>query len=111
MLMARRIISARYYICKCRIAASPRSKSEIDCHAPRHRFKNPFTMSKTATEVAWPAGAGSAFVSSWRPMFPPSQTWLRGLGGASRDRTDDLTLAKLALSHLSYGPERVQARD
>jgi hypothetical protein len=28
----------------------------------------------------------------------------RGDGGASRDRTDDLKLAKLALSQLSYGP-------
>src|SRR5690606_11032451 len=27
-------------------------------------------------------------------------------GGASRDRTDDLKLAKLALSQLSYGPVR-----
>ena len=27
-------------------------------------------------------------------------------GGASRDRTDDLKLAKLALSQLSYGPLR-----
>jgi hypothetical protein len=26
------------------------------------------------------------------------------VGGASRDRTDDLKLAKLALSQLSYGP-------
>jgi hypothetical protein len=26
-------------------------------------------------------------------------------GGASRDRTDDLKLAKLALSQLSYGPD------
>ena len=29
--------------------------------------------------------------------------WKKG-GGASRDRTDDLKLAKLALSQLSYGP-------
>ena len=29
-----------------------------------------------------------------------------GSGGASRDRTDDLKLAKLALSQLSYGPDR-----
>ena len=29
---------------------------------------------------------------------------LRRPGGASRDRTDDLKLAKLALSQLSYGP-------
>ena len=28
-------------------------------------------------------------------------------GGASRDRTDDLKLAKLALSQLSYGPARM----
>jgi hypothetical protein len=28
----------------------------------------------------------------------------RGSGGARRDRTDDLKLAKLALSQLSYGP-------
>ena len=47
----------------------------------------------------------------------PDETWvssgerlqmLRGveqrLGGARRDRTDDLKLAKLALSQLSYGP-------
>jgi hypothetical protein len=28
------------------------------------------------------------------------------VGGASRDRTDDLLLAKQALSQLSYGPKR-----
>ena len=30
-------------------------------------------------------------------------------GGARRDRTDDLKLAKLPLSQLSYGPDRVSA--
>jgi hypothetical protein len=30
--------------------------------------------------------------------------FIPGDGGASRDRTDDLKLAKLALSQLSYGP-------
>ena len=36
----------------------------------------------------------------------------RGNGGAGRDRTDDLKLAKLALSQLSYGPvDRDKARD
>ena len=30
-------------------------------------------------------------------------------GGARRDRTDDLKLAKLALSQLSYGPERYRS--
>ena len=28
-------------------------------------------------------------------------------GGANRDRTDDLKLAKLALSQLSYGPDLI----
>jgi hypothetical protein len=30
--------------------------------------------------------------------------FIRRVGGASRDRTDDLLLAKQALSQLSYGP-------
>ncbi len=42
-----------------------------------------------------------------RPNLPP-ESGNSGLhawsGGASRDRTDDLKLAKLALSQLSYGP-------
>jgi hypothetical protein len=32
----------------------------------------------------------------------PTLSWI---GGASRDRTDDLKLAKLPLSQLSYGPD------
>ena len=32
----------------------------------------------------------------------------RKFGGAYRDRTDDLKLAKLALSQLSYGPVVVE---
>ena len=35
---------------------------------------------------------------------PPSHT--KGIGGARRDRTDDLLLAKQALSQLSYGPAK-----
>jgi hypothetical protein len=34
------------------------------------------------------------------------QSGSRGVGGARRDRTDDLLLAKQALSQLSYGPGR-----
>ena len=34
-----------------------------------------------------------------------------GFGGADRDRTDDLKLAKLALSQLSYGPSGRQNTD
>ena len=54
---------------------------------------NPFTMSKTRGKPRYRPDAGFRFSS-----------WSR-LGGASRDRTDDLKLAKLALSQLSYGPE------
>ena len=32
--------------------------------------------------------------------------WRAGSGGANRDRTGDLLLAKQALSQLSYGPEK-----
>ena len=59
---------------------------------PRHRFKNPFTMSKTAVETAYPPNAGSVFFSSWRMLMA---------GGAYRDRTDDPLLAKQVLSQLS----------
>ena len=36
--------------------------------------------------------------------LPPLRRYSGSGGGASRDRTDDLKLAKLALSQLSYGP-------
>ena len=38
---------------------------------------------------------------------PPPRPRRANLGGARRDRTDDLMLAKHALSQLSYGPERL----
>ena len=34
---------------------------------------------------------------------------IQRIGGARRDRTDDLKLAKLPLSQLSYGPARRQS--
>ena len=34
---------------------------------------------------------------------------VEGIGGARRDRTDDLLLAKQALSQLSYGPVKASA--
>ena len=50
----------------------------------------------------FPARAGKACLHSWS-----NRRALAGaVGGASRDRTDDLKLAKLALSQLSYGPAR-----
>ena len=38
---------------------------------------------------------------------PPSSVLRPPIGGARRDRTDDLMLAKHALSQLSYGPGTV----
>ena len=43
--------------------------------------------------------------ANWLPTFWKQQTLV---GGAYRDRTDDLKLAKLALSQLSYGPVVVE---
>ncbi len=36
-----------------------------------------------------------------------ASSWMLEIGGANRDRTDDLKLAKLALSQLSYGPKPI----
>ncbi len=38
------------------------------------------------------------------PLSDPARTNPRRFGGAGRDRTDDLLLAKQALSQLSYSP-------
>ena len=42
-----------------------------------------------------------------RPNKRPRRRHQTTFGGARRDRTDDLKLAKLALSQLSYGPNSV----
>ena len=41
--------------------------------------------------------------------MPPEARRAKG-GGAGRDRTDDLKLAKLPLSQLSYGPPALKLR-
>ena len=67
-----------------------------------------------ASEDAWGAPIERQIflhiVKERKNNFPHSfedsarQNWHRQIGGAGRDRTDDLKLAKLALSQLSYGP-------
>ena len=57
----------------------------------RHRFLEPIHNVKDRGFAASTAVAGGSRL-------------YRKRGGASRDRTDDLKLAKLALSQLSYGP-------
>ena len=39
-------------------------------------------------------------------IFAPGWLVSRHIGGADRDRTDDLRLAKPALSQLSYSPDK-----
>ena len=68
-------------------------------------IKNPFTMSKKRADPANHrtgqnlAGENRVFISGEIGADP--QRKARGPGGAYRDRTDDLKLAKLALSQLS----------
>ena len=52
-------------------------------------------MSKKRADPAYPAEAGT------RVFISGANRTLTGVGGAYRDRTDDLKLAKLALSQLS----------
>ena len=48
----------------------------------------------------------SGFAASWRKRKTFSANERNSAGGARRNRTDDLLLAKQALSQLSYGPSR-----
>ena len=75
------------------------SKSILCLNRQRLRARtNPqFTMSQTS-----PAHA----TAHRRNLFSPGEP---NVGGADRDRTDDLKLAKLPLSQLSYGPDPVRA--
>jgi hypothetical protein len=76
---------------------------------PRHRFLEPIHNVK---EGFRPHRRRSAnLVSSSLENFGGRYTAsAAAAGGASRDRTDDLKLAKLALSQLSYGPKAMRNR-
>jgi hypothetical protein len=63
---------------------------------PRHRFKNPFTMSKIGGQTP-PTG----FQEAWNRIWFVSYNRMNLPGGAYRDRTDDPLLAKQVLSQLS----------
>jgi hypothetical protein len=60
-----------------------------------------FTMSDITRAGAKAQARGFVILANGLEMPTPS-------GGARRDRTDDLLLAKQALSQLSYGPFRRQ---
>jgi hypothetical protein len=61
-----------------------------------------FTMSDN-THAAAKAGSGRIWFFSTNETVQ-TVWWFKPSGGARRDRTDDLLLAKQALSQLSYGP-------
>ena len=62
---------------------------------PRHRFLEPIhNVKEGANPPHPPANRRNSDLHLWK------------FGGAYRDRTDDLKLAKLALSQLSYGPDQ-----
>jgi hypothetical protein len=61
---------------------------------PRHRFLEPIHNVK---EGQRPHASAAVAAKIWSSYLET--------GGASRDRTGDLKLAKLALSQLSYGPQ------
>ena len=56
-----------------------------------------------ATGTPYHPGTYAGFGTSWDGTG-------RGIGGASRDRTDDLFHAMEALSQLSYGPTRSRGK-
>jgi hypothetical protein len=65
---------------------------------------NPFfTMS-----MSWPRLAAGQFIWGRDRYRLLRSTAERRSGGARRNRTDDLKLAKLALSQLSYGPAGIR---
>src|SRR5690554_319316 len=99
-------LSTRVFRSKKHATPSPRhqktstrtSPSQRPSRLPLHNAKQPAT----------PSGAGKTRFSprhekNTRPARDPSPPQPKP-GGADRDRTGDLKLAKLALSQLSYGP-------
>src|SRR5688572_33512324 len=77
-----------------------RPKSKLDCHAPRHRFKTHSQCQRRGQIPLADRGRISCF-HLWSILPAVRRTAARRPGGAYRDRTDDLKLAKLALSQLS----------
>ena len=66
----------------------------------RHRFLEPIHNVKDGADAPDRGEPRIRFLHPWK-FFVPIRRWRESGGGASRDRTDDLKLAKLALSQLS----------
>jgi hypothetical protein len=72
----------------------------------RHACEAMFRGRRLVNRALQPAYAEGFGVAAFAADGSPSRSWLQPAkaGGARRDRTDDLMLAKHALSQLSYGP-------
>jgi hypothetical protein len=83
--------------------------SDITPRFPSHR---PGLRSGIVCSTDEPRGI-DVIVATRRPRHDDNRTLMIPAGGARRDRTDDLLLAKQALSQLSYGPgpERTHPTD
>ena len=98
----RSVLSVVFWITRLCEPANPPSQCQI-CDRSRLRSKLfDFRRAPIAVPVRLPLPRAPQDAGARRPWH---STRLRELnGGANRDRTDDLKLAKLALSQLSYGP-------
>ena len=84
-------------------ASPPGWSHPVGAQARRARTDKPKDPSGGPTQVVEPAARAQRSEHGQEPKF----VWLDQTksGGARRDRTDDLLLAKQALSQLSYGPD------
>ena len=77
-----------------------RTSSKKKIVPPRHRFLEPIYNVKDGGKSPV-SGSGRKGLSSFLEQIPSPSSLIGEGGGAYRDRTDDLKLAKLALSQLS----------
>jgi hypothetical protein len=86
-----------------------RTSSKKKIVPPRHRFLEPIYNVKDGgkSPVSGSDRKGLSSILECQVTRAGETSPALEVGGASRDRTDDLKLAKLALSQLSYGPAQI----
>ncbi len=93
---------------RLRLAARPADAGLACARRIRPRTQNDIRLSKTAgfsgTGLSEAGRPRRALVTSRRAASRAARKTAVARGGADRDRTDDLRLAKPALSQLSYSP-------
>ncbi len=95
----------------CGVGCSSSLQTTMRIRSPLHDVRQPASRGSLRPDAIQNRLHGRAISQrdtiAWRSTAVSTQR----LGGARRDRTDDLMLAKHALSQLSYGPglERIRA--